>query len=437
MWNRVVVMWVVLVVLVFSLSPSSTADRKAAEELYNQMEVFTDSITLIQNNYVDEIEPRKLIHGAIRGMLSSLDPHSQFMEPDFYKEMKVQTEGEFGGLGIEIGIKDELLTVISPIDGTPAYEAGIKAGDKIVKIEKEITRGISIMDAVGKLRGKPGTKVTITILREHEKKLLDFTIERAVIKIQSIKDVHILEDNIGYIKLTEFQEKTPKDLEDALTRLEGEGMDSLILDLRNNPGGLLNVSVLVSDKFLSGGKMIVYTKGRIKGQDLEFKAHENPTHPDYPIVVLVNEGSASASEIVAGAIQDNHRGIIVGTKTFGKGSVQTVIELKDGSAIRLTTSKYFTPSGRSIHGEGIIPDIEVESKEEKLEAAITEKDEDIFEKLEKEEPHPPVKEEEKKEESKKKVHYDNQLSRAVDIIKGIKVYKKITAPMLETRVNIQ
>ena len=435
MWNRVVVMWVVLVVLVFSLSPSSTADRKAAEELYNQMEVFTDSITLIQNNYVDEIEPKKLIHGAIKGMLSSLDPHSQFMEPDFYKEMKVQTEGEFGGLGIEIGIKDELLTVISPIDGTPAYEAGIKAGDKIVKIEKEITRGISIMDAVGKLRGKPGTKVTITILREHEKKLLDFTIERAIIKIQSIKDVRILEDNIGYIRLTEFQEKTPKDLEDALLKLEKEGMDSLILDLRNNPGGLLNVAVLVSDKFLPGGKMIVYTKGRIKGQDLEFKSHDNLTHPDYPIVVLVNEGSASASEIVAGAIQDNHRGIIVGTKTFGKGSVQTVIELKDGSAIRLTTSKYFTPSGRSIHGEGIIPDIEVEPKEEKLEAAITEKPEDIFEKLEKEETHPPVKEEEKKEESEKKVSYDNQLTRAVDIIKGIKVYKKITAPMLETRVN--
>ncbi|MBI2447496.1 MAG: S41 family peptidase [Candidatus Omnitrophica bacterium] len=437
MWNRVVVMWVVLVVLVFSLSPSSTADRKAAEELYNQMEVFTDSITLIQNNYVDEIEPQKLIHGAIKGMLSSLDPHSQFMEPDFYKEMKVQTEGEFGGLGIEIGIKDELLTVISPIDGTPAYEAGIKAGDKIVKIEKEITRGISIMDAVGKLRGKPGTKVTITILREHEKKLLDFTIERAVIKIQSIKDVRILEDNIGYIRLTEFQEKTAKDLEDALLKLEKDGMDSFILDLRNNPGGLLSTAVQVSDKFLSGGKMIVYTKGRIKGQDLEFKAHKNSIHPDYPMVVLVNEGSASASEIVAGAIQDNHRGIIVGTKTFGKGSVQTVIELKDGSAIRLTTSKYFTPSGRSIHGEGIIPDIEVEPKEEKLEAAISEKHEDIFEKLEKEDTHPPVKEEEKKEESKKKVSYDNQLTRAVDIIKGIKVYKKITSPMLETRVKVQ
>ena len=435
MWNRVLMMWVVLVVLAFSLSPGSTAERKAIEELYNEIEVFTDALTITQNNYVDEIEPKKLIHGAIRGMLSALDPHSQFMEPEFYNEMKLQTEGEFGGLGIEIGVKDELLTVISPMDGTPAYEVGIKAGDKIVKIEDEITRGISIMDAVGKLRGKPGTDVTITILREGENKLLNFTITRAIIKIRSVKDARILEDNIGYIKLSEFQEKTSKDLEDALLKLEKEGMDSLILDLRNNPGGLLNTAVQVSDKFLPGGRMIVYTKGRIKGQDMEFKSHEKLTHHDYPMmVVLVNEGSASASEIVAGAIQDNHKGIIVGTKTFGKGSVQTVIELKDGSALRLTTSKYFTPSGRSIHGEGIIPNFLVEL-EEKLEVAKVEKSEEVFEKIEKEEGHPPVQEEKKELKIKKPTPYDNQLSTALDILKGIKVYKKITAPMLETRVR--
>ncbi|PIU42025.1 MAG: peptidase S41 [Candidatus Omnitrophica bacterium CG07_land_8_20_14_0_80_42_15] len=418
-------------------------------DLYNEIELFSDTISIIKTDYVKDVGPKELIYGALKGMLSSLDSHSQFMDPDTYNEIKVETTGKFGGLGIEITIKDGLLTIVSPIEGTPAFNAGLKANDKIVKIDGEITRDITLISAVKKLRGEPGTKVTLTILREKAESIFDVTVTRDIIRIESVKRAEILEDGIGYIRITEFQENTSKDLGTALEKLKKDGMNSLILDLRNNPGGLLSVSVDVAEKFIEKGKMIVSTKGRMKSQNMEFKARDPKPYMDFPIVVLVNEGSASASEIVAGALQDHKRGILLGTKTFGKGSVQTVIPLRDGSALRLTTAQYFTPSGRSINGEGINPDIMIEleektaEKDEMKEGKKEEKKEDIFEKLEKEPKEgltPPEdkkgdekksdskKTEEKKEEVKKKseIIYDSQLLRAIDLLKGLKVYKTIS-----------
>ena len=403
----------------FLISQISFAEKPkdSGGNLYQELELFSDAVTIIRSDYVEEPESKKLIYGAMKGMLSSLDPYSQFMDPETYNEMKVETEGEFGGIGIEITIKDDLLTIISPIDDTPAYEAGLKAGDKIVKIDGEITRDLMLMEAVKKLRGKPGTNVDITVLRESEKKLLDFTITRSIIKIESIKKAEFIEDGIGYIRLVEFQEKTHKDLEENLRKLEENGMQGLILDLRNNPGGLLDSSVDVAEKFLEEGKDVVSTKGRVKNQNMVFKAKNRNKHLNYPMVVLINGGSASASEIVAGAIQDHKRGVIMGTKSFGKGSVQTVVPLSDGSAIRLTTSKYFTPNGRSIHGEGITPYIIVE-REEYSKEGEKEDDVDIFGTIlgEKDDDL-------KKIEEEKKKKYDNQILNAADVLKGILIYK--------------
>ena len=382
----------------------------APNDLYGQIELFSSVVTIIRSDYVDEVSARDLVYGALRGLLSSLDAHSQFMDPETYKEIKIDTKGEFGGIGIEITIKDGLLTIITPIDYTPGAKAGIRPGDIIVRIENESTKGITLLEAVKKLRGKTGTDVTITILREKEGRVFDVTVTRGIIQVESIKEAYLLEGNIGYVRLSEFQERTPGDLEKALVKLEKEGMDSLILDLRNNPGGLLDVSARVSDKFLEEGRLIVTTRGRGQTKETAFKARKKYTHPSYPMVVLVNGGSASASEIVAGAIQDNRRGIILGTKTFGKGSVQTVIPLKDGSAVRLTTAKYFTPSGRAIREEGIVPDVMVELKEPPVKPKA--KEDKVFEKLDKE---------------KNNKVYDNQIVSALNLLKGIKAYDKMLA----------
>ncbi len=412
----------VVIILLFHLNiESGVCQQKepTRDNLYETIELFTDAITIIQSEYVDEVKHKDLIYGALKGMLSSLDPYSQFMDPDTYNEMKVDTEGKFGGIGIEITIKDGLLTIITPIDDTPAYKVGIKAGDKIVKINGELTKDITLIEAVKKLRGDPGTQVTITILREDEEKLIDYTITRDIIKIASVKEAKIIEGTkIGYIRIVEFRENTPEDLEEFLLNLEKEGMNGLILDLRNNPGGLLNIAVEVGSKFIENGKIIVFTKGRIENQNLEFKSREENTHISFPLVVLVNNGSASGSEIVAGAIQDYKRGIILGTKTFGKGLVQTIVPLNDGSAIRLSTSKYYTPLGRSIHGEGVIPDVIVEPLEIEL-LPVAKKPEEIFEKVKE-----GVVPESELKEDKKVEKYDNQLARAVDLLKGIEVYKQ-------------
>jgi len=420
MRKRVVVTLILLFIILGVYSfVSSAAEKKKKDDLYRQVELFSDTLAIIQSEYVDDVLPRNLIYGALKGMLSSLDPHSQFMDADAYNELKVDTEGKFGGLGIEITIKDGLLTILTPIEDTPAWKAGLKTNDRIVKINNELTRDMTITDAVKRLRGKAGEAVNITILRESEKKILEFKIVRDIIKIKNIKEAKILEDGIGYIRIVEFRENTAKDTDTALENLKKQGMNALIVDLRNNPGGLLDAAVKVTEKFLDKDKAIVSTRGRQPAQNMEFVSLG--THPiiDLPMVVLINEGSASGSEIMAGALQDHKRAIILGTKSFGKASVQTIIPLSDGSALRLTTSKYFTPSGRQIHGIGIIPDITVEEGRIEL-AAIpdskAQKPEEIFEQIEeKEKP-------EKKEEAKE-YNTDNQLMRAVDALKAIKIYK--------------
>ncbi|HRZ39435.1 MAG TPA: S41 family peptidase, partial [Candidatus Omnitrophota bacterium] len=348
--------------------------------------------------------------------------------------LKTETQGKFGGLGIEISIKDGLLTVISPIEDTPAWKAGIKAGDRIVKIEDELTRDITLSDAVKKLRGDPGTEINITILREDEFKILDFTIKREVIQIQDVKDVQILTDQVGYIRLTEFRENSAEEFHKALEKLKKEDANSLILDLRNNPGGLLNVAIEITEDFLPQGALIVSTKGRRPSQNEESIARTtNHKVLDWPVVVLINKGSASGSEILAGALKDNKRAVILGTQSFGKGSVQSVIPLPDGSGLRLTTSKYFTPSGVSIHGTGITPDIVVEpiAKPEATEEKTSEKDiDELFNKVEQEKSEDPAmtKLTQAEKERRQKLLDDNQVQSAINVIKGIRVYKTLSQP---------
>lgn len=343
-------------------SPAYAKPNAPEDDLYHQIEIFSDAITAIQNDYVETIPSKDIIYGALKGMLSSLDPYSQFMDPDTFKELQVETEGEFGGLGIEITIRDNLLTIITPLDDTPAYKAGLQAQDRIVRIEDKITKDMTLTEAVKLLRGKPGTDVKLTIMRESEENFKEITVTRDIIAIKAVRKAEILQDNIGYIKLTDFSEKTKSDLDLALEKLAKSGMDSLIFDLRNNPGGLLISSVETVSEFLPTGKLIVYTKGREKNQNIEYRATGKTNFKDMPLIVMINGGSASASEIVAGAIQDHKRGIILGTKSFGKGSVQTVIPMRDGSALRLTTAKYYTPLGRTINETGITPDVSVNAE---------------------------------------------------------------------------
>lgn len=328
-------------------------------ESYENLKIFTEVLSYVEANYVQEVEPEKLIYGAINGMLRSLDSHSSFMPPDVYREMQVETEGHFGGLGIEITIRDDILTVVSPIEGTPAFRAGIQPRDKIVTVNGESTKDMSLIDAVKRLRGPADTAVTIGIFREGFTEPKDFTLTRAVIRIKSVS-WKTLPDAIGYVKLRSFHKTTSAELADALQDLEERDIEALVLDLRNNPGGLLEQAIAVADEFIEGGELIVYTKGRLAGQNMKGYSKSEGAHTDYPVAILVNGGSASASEIVAGALQDLDRATLVGTKTFGKGSVQTIIPLSDGSGLRLTTAKYYTPKGREIHGKGIIPDVVVE-----------------------------------------------------------------------------
>jgi len=325
---------------------------------YEQLKIFGSVLDLVQRNYVEEIPPKQLIYGAVQGMLQSLDPHSSFMKPEDYKELQIETKGSFTGIGIEISLKDGILTVVSPIEGTPAYEAGLKANDKILKIDDKTTKNMTLIESVKLLRGAKGTKVTISVYREGWRQLKDITLTRDEIPIQSVRS-RILEDGYGYIRVSNFQDKTVSELEKALKELEGgKGLKGLVLDLRNNPGGLLDQAVKVADVFLEKG-LVVYTDGRMEEQKMRFEAQANRHSHDYPIAVLVNEASASASEIVAGALQHHKRAIILGVQTFGKGSVQTIIPLEDGSAVRLTTARYYTPNGRSIQAKGIEPDIEI------------------------------------------------------------------------------
>ena len=330
-----------------------------ATETYEELKTFSEVLTQVQKSYVDETKVKDLVQGAIRGMLSTLDPHSAYMTADMYKEMQVETKGEFGGVGIQIGVKENRLAVIAPIEGTPAYRAGVKSGDFITKVNDETTKDLTLMDAVQKMRGPKGPKVNLTIQREGTPDPLQFTLVRDTIKIESVKSKVL--DNIGYVRLTQFQESTGRDLSKVLKQFKDQKLQSTILDLRNNPGGLLTSAVEVSEQFLPGGKLVVYTKGRESKKD-EWISKGKDQMDDSPMIVLVNEGSASASEIVAGALQDYGRAVIVGTTSFGKGSVQTILPLGDGSGLRLTTAKYYTPKGRSIQSTGITPDIVVKAQ---------------------------------------------------------------------------
>jgi carboxyl-terminal processing protease len=330
----------------------------AKSDTYDDLRAFTRALELIRSNYVEEPNSKDLIQGAIRGMISSLDPHSSYMSERAFKEINMDIKGEFQGVGIQIGIKNQQLTVIAPIEDTPADRAGIAAGDKILKINDEWTKDMSIEDAVDRMRGPKGTKVSLLIHREGWDKPKDFDITRDVIKVQSVKS-RMLDGDIGYVKIIQFQGKTAADVDKAMKKLEDKGMKRLVLDMRNNPGGLLDASVDVSGLFLPKDKLVVYIQGRKKEDRKDFLSAGNIAVRDYPVVVLVNTGSASASEIVAGALQDSKRAVIIGTQTFGKGSVQTVFPLDGNTGMRLTTAKYYTPSGRSIQNVGIAPDIEV------------------------------------------------------------------------------
>ncbi len=408
-------------IFLFSTLGLSDMGRRKKDELYREVTIFSDALAIIQSDYVEETKPKDLIYGALKGMLAALDPHSQFMDPETYNELKIDTTGKFGGLGIEITIKDGLLTVVTPLQDSPAWKAGIKAGDRIVKINDNLTRDIALTDAVKKLRGRPGEAINVTVLRESEKKLIEFKLVRDIIKIDDIKETRIIKDGIGYIRITEFRENTARDISIALQNLSKQGMNSLILDLRNNPGGLLDSAVSVSEKFLEKGKKIVSTRGRNKAnQSMDFLSQEAHPINKLPMVVLINEGSASASEIVAAALQDHKRAIVLGAKSFGKGSVQTVIPLSDGSALRLTTSKYFTPAGHQIHGKGVMPDIVVE--ETKIEAARgpeePEKSEEIFNQIENKAAAP-------KKDTAAALKADSQLMRAVDVLKGIGIFNRL------------
>jgi len=421
-------------VAVFVSLVSATAYRSAtaAGTDYESIELFTDVLAIVKKSYVEEVDTKKIIYGAINGMLASLDPHSSFMPPDTFKELKLDTKGEFGGLGIEISIKDGLLTVISPIEDTPAYRAGLKPGDQILKIDDKFTKDLTIMDAVKKMRGVKGSKVTLTIMREGFDKPKEFPLTRDIIQVKSVK-FKMLDDGYGYVRIAQFQEKTADDLQKALASLNETSkgkLKGLVLDLRNDPGGLLDQAVKVSETFLDEGKLIVYTEGREKDSQMKFNSRKSEKQPNYPVVALINSGSASASEIVAGALQDHKRAVIMGVQSFGKGSVQTIIPLSDNSGLRLTTAKYFTPSGRSIQAKGITPDIVVE----RIELAATEKKESMHLREKDLENHF---ENDKKEQSSEpkdalplyktdeQVKNDYQLLRALDLLKGWDILKKV------------
>ena len=354
----------ILIIITAFIVASATCvygELSRSEETYKGLKLFSDVIEEIEKNYVEDVDTAKLIEKAINGMVDSLDPHSSFMPPEAYEDLQVETKGEFGGIGIVITQRDGQLTVISPIEGTPAYKAGVHAQDIIVKIDGKRTKDMMLWEAVKLMRGEPGTSVDITVYRQGDSDTLDFTLERAVIPLDSVRYLTLM-PGYGYLWITNFRENTESEVKDALSALEKENapLKGLIVDLRDNPGGLLDQAVKVSDIFLEDGK-IVSIKGR-KADGESYSAHPNDKERNYPIVLLINGGSASAAEIVAGALQDNGRALVLGTTSFGKGSVQTVKPLRDGYALKYTIARYYTPSGRSIQAEGIDPDLVVKRR---------------------------------------------------------------------------
>jgi carboxyl-terminal processing protease len=365
--RRTLYFFVLCTVLSFGLTLNLVRQVAAKEDADKDPLVYlknlTDVISLVQKNYVREVKFTDLVDGAIKGMLMTLDPHSSYLPPEGFSELKVETKGEFGGLGIEITVRDGLLTVVSPIEDSPAARVGIQSGDQIIKIGEEFTRELSLSDAVKKMRGPKGTPVTLHIHREGYRELIPVTVVRDIIKVRSIRS-RALDSGVGFIRVTQFQEETTKEFKAALKELGKKtpgGLKGLVIDLRNNPGGLLNQAVRLGDVFLKDG-LVVYTDGRLESQKQKFSADNDGDEPTYPVVVLINGGSASASEIVAGSLQDAGVALVVGTQSFGKGSVQTILPMDSGAAVRLTTALYYTRSGRSIQAQGITPDITVQPK---------------------------------------------------------------------------
>lgn len=382
------------------------------DEAYSYIALFTEVMNEIRQNYVDEEKTsyQDLIYGALQGMLQALDAHSQFLDEDMYLDMKDDTSGQFGGLGIVISLRDNILMIVAPMEDTPGFRAGLLSGDKIIEIDGESTEGMSLAEAVKLLRGEPGTGIEIKIMRPESRELKDVEIVREIIEVKSVKNAEMLDENIGYIRLTQFNDPTVNLLHEEMDRLIEEGMSGLVLDLRNNPGGLLSSAVEVSQTFLKRGDLIVFTKGRSEKDIRRYTAKGRKRYTDIPIVVLVNGGSASASEIVSGALQDQGRAVLVGEKTFGKGSVQSVKGMSNGSAVRLTTAKYYTPSEKVIHEKGIEPDIVVPMSPEEWRKIW----------LKRNRPANYLQEED--EENLEDVE-DSQLNRALDVLKGIMIFE--------------
>jgi len=407
----------------------SSVGAAEKDEAYPNLKLFSLVLDRVRNEYVDggKLTYQELIYAALKGMLGTLDPHSEFMEPIKYDDLKKDTQGEFGGVGIVISMKDNFLTVVAPMEDTPGYKAGIVSGDRIVKIDGHSTEKLTLQDAVKRLRGEPGSEVSVTLQRPSTGKVKEYKLTRAQIKVDTVKDINgkrefpLSDNNVGYIRLVQFGEHTAADLEDGLRKLEAKGAESLVLDLRGNPGGLLDQAVKVCEKFLPRGQLVVSTEGRDARQKSEYKATGRDKHPSLPMVVLVNNGSASASEIVAGCLQDTtERGvckaIIVGEQTFGKGSVQSILPLQDGSALRLTTAKYYTPSHKVIHEHGITPDIIVPMSDDEERYAFIKRTIGGIETLD------------PKEQERALSARDVQLDRAMDLLKGISLYSKRLPP---------
>ena len=401
------------------------------------LRAFTEVFGRVKSDYVESVEDKELLEHAIKGMLSGLDPHSSYLNAEEFKEMRIGTDGKFGGLGIEVSMENGFVKVISPIDDTPAERAGIKAGDVIVRLDDTPVKGMTLNEAVKIMRGKPGTDILLTVIREGAEGPLKITITRDIIRIKSVRG-RTLDPGYGYIRISQFQSATGTSMRKQLSELKKENggeLKGLVLDLRNNPGGVLNASVSVADAFVSKGK-IVYTEGRVKDSLLTFNASPNDLLKGAPIVVLVNGGSASASEIVAGALQDHHRAIIMGTKTFGKGSVQTIMPMNNGAALKITTARYFTPSGRSIQAEGIEPDIEVEQLElsKKGDASVERlREADLRDHLENgngEKADKAAKDDksskkEGEDDEKSRTKDDYQLNEALNLLKGVNIVRQI------------
>ena len=422
---------ILLVFITSKLTLANTEEEKDVDVLpLNEIRTFTEIFSKIKNDYVENINDKKLLENAIRGMLQGLDPHSAYLDKEAYRELQEGASGKFGGLGIEVGYEDGFVKVISPIDDTPAQRAGVKAGDLIIKLDGKSVKGISLMEAVKMMRGKPGSEIVLTILREGKEKPFNLPVVRDIITVKSIK-AETIEPGFMYIRISNFQIHTVDDMRKSLKKLKNENTDNLkglVLDLRNNPGGLLNAAVGVSDLFLNNG-LIVYTEGRIKDSKLKFTAKPTEVFKNIPIIVLVNGGSASASEIVAGALQDHKRAIIMGERTFGKGSVQTILPMSDETALKLTTARYFTPSGRSIQASGIEPDMIVKN----IQFNVTNsndmdngliKEADLSGHLDNEIAENNIDIDKKAESNSSLVENDYQLYEAINVLKGLSIHLK-------------